>query len=100
MSNNDLWTRTKQIRTDLEIRLRKLGWLDHTLRKPPKDIARLALYWDPQGSQGGGRPKVTWRRTVLEETKIIGKSWSDIKHTARNRDRWKNLVEVLRSEME
>jgi hypothetical protein len=42
-----------------------------------------------------GRPKVAWRRTVLEEAKIIGKSWNEIKHTARSRVTWKNFVEAL-----
>jgi hypothetical protein len=100
ISNNDLWTRTNQIRIDLEIWHRKWGWLGHTHRKPSREMARLALDWNSQGSQGWGRPKVAWRRTVLEEAKIIGKSWNKIKHTARNRVRWKNLVEALCSEME
>jgi hypothetical protein len=69
-------------------------------RKPRNEIVRLALDWIPQGSGGQGRPKVAWIRTVLEEAKIIGKSWNEIKHTARNRVRWKNLVEALCSEME
>jgi hypothetical protein len=87
-----------KIRSDLEIRRRKWGWLGHTLRKPPNEMARLALDWNPQGGRRRGRPKFASRRTVLEEAKIIGKSWNEIKHTARNR--WKNLAEVLCSEME
>jgi hypothetical protein len=52
ISNNDLWIRTKQIRIDFEIWRRSWGWLGNTLRKPPNEIARLALDWNPQGSQG------------------------------------------------
>jgi hypothetical protein len=63
-------------------------------------LARLALDCNPQGSRGRSRTKVAWRRTVPEEAKIIEKSWNEIKHTARNRVRWKNLVEALCSEME
>jgi hypothetical protein len=66
----------------------------------PKEIARLALDWNPQSSRRRGRPKVARRRTVLEEAKIIGKSWNEIKHTAKNRVRRKNLVETICSEME
>jgi hypothetical protein len=47
------------------------------------------------GVEGRDRPKVAWRRTVLEEAKIIGKSWNEIKHTARSRVTWKNFVEAL-----
>jgi hypothetical protein len=87
IKSNDLWTRTNQIRIDMEIRRRKWIWLGHTLRKPPNEIARLALDWNPQGSRGRDRRKDAWRTTVLEEAKIIGKSWNEIKHTARNRVR-------------
>jgi hypothetical protein len=47
------------------------------------DIVRV-IKVAPQGSRGRGRPKVAWRKTVLEEAKIIGKSWNEIKHTARS----------------
>jgi hypothetical protein len=97
MSNNDLWTRTNHIRIDLEIRS---GWLGHILRKPPNEIPRLALDWNPQGSRGWGRPKVAWRRTVLQEANITGKSWNERKHTATNTVRWKNLAEAQYSDME
>jgi hypothetical protein len=36
----------------------------------------------------------------MEETKIIGESWNEIRHTARNSVGWKNLVEALCSGME
>jgi len=64
-TNSELWKRTKQPRIDLQIRKRKCGWLGHTLRKRT-DITRQALEWNPQGKRRRGRPKNTWRRTVLE----------------------------------
>jgi hypothetical protein len=78
ISNNGPWTVTNQIRIDLEIWHWKWGWLGHTLRKLPNEIAWLALDWNLQG-----RPKVAWRRTVLEEAKIIGKVL-ERDHTARS----------------
>jgi hypothetical protein len=95
ISNNGLWTRTNQIRIDLEIERPKWGWLGRTSRKPPSEIASLAMDWNPQG-----RPKVAWRRTVLEEAKIVGKYWNEIKHTAGNTVSWKNVLEALCPEME
>jgi hypothetical protein len=100
ISNNDLCTRTNQIRIDLKIQLWKWGWLGHTLRKPPNEIARLALDWNPQGSRGRDRPNVAWRSTVLKEAKIVGKPWKEFKNPTRSRVRWENLVEALCSEME
>ena len=43
ITNNELWKRTKQPRTDLQIRKREWGWLGHTLRKPIDDITRQDL---------------------------------------------------------
>jgi hypothetical protein len=71
ITNKELWKRAKQPRIDLQIRKRKLGWLGHTLRKPPDVIARQALGCNPQGKRGRVRPRNTWRRTVLEEAKGV-----------------------------
>jgi len=48
ISNQELWARAKQKPIELEIRQRKCGWLGHTLRRPPGDIAKAALEWNPQ----------------------------------------------------
>ena len=90
----------KQPRIDLQIRKRKWGWLGHTLRKPTDDITRQALEWNPQGKQGRGRPKNTWRRMVLEEAKGVKKTWAEIKCDAKNRVRWRILVDALCSAAE
>jgi hypothetical protein len=44
-----------------------------------EDIARQALEGNPEGKRGRGRPKNTWRRTVLEEAKGMKKTWTEIK---------------------
>jgi hypothetical protein len=85
---------------DLQIRKRKRGWLGHTLRKPMEDIARQALEWNAQGKWGRGRPKNMWRRTVLEEAKGMKKTWAEIKCDAKNRVRWRTLVDALCSAAE
>jgi len=46
ISNQELWARAKQKTVELEIRQRKRGWLGHTLRRPPGDIAKAALEWN------------------------------------------------------
>jgi len=43
ISNQELWARAKQKPIELEIRQRKWGWLRHTLRRPPGDIAKASL---------------------------------------------------------
>lgn len=95
ITNEELWRVTKQEPVCIQIRKRKWGWLGHTLRRPANDIARGALDWNPQGTRRRGRPRTTWRRTVLEEARSLGKSWGEIKQYARNRVRWRTLVEAL-----
>jgi hypothetical protein len=65
-----------------------------------EDIARQALEWNPQGKRGTGRAKNTWRRTVLEEAKGMKKTWAEIKYDAKNRVRWRILVDALCSATE
>jgi len=49
--NQELWATAKQKPIELEIRQRKWGWLGHTLRRPPGDITKAALEWNPQGTR-------------------------------------------------
>ena len=94
IKNKVLWKHTKQPGIDLQIRKRKWGWLGHTLRKPHDVITRQVLKWNPQGKRGRGRPRNTWRRTVLEEAKEVNKTWAENKTDAKNRVRWRILVEA------
>jgi hypothetical protein len=67
ISNKDLWRVTGQKDTNLEIRKRKLRWIGHTLRKEDEEIPKAALLWNPQRSRKRGRPKTSWRRSVIKE---------------------------------
>ncbi|KAJ4443753.1 hypothetical protein ANN_05531 [Periplaneta americana] len=58
-------------------------------------VERMALDWNPQGSRTRGRPKNTWKRTVLEEIAREGKTWSEVKKLATNRVRWRHFVNAL-----
>ena len=100
ITNNELWKCTKQPRIDLQIRKCKWRWLGHTPRKPTDDITGQDLEWNLQGKRSSGRPKNTWRRTVLEEAKGVKKTWAEIKCVAKNRVWWRNLVDALCSAAE
>jgi len=62
--------------------------------------SQATLEWNYHGKRGGERPRITWRRTVLEETKGANKTWAEIKTDAKNRVRLRILVEALRSAAE
>ena len=95
ISNNDLWTRTKQPPAADEIGRRRWRWIGHTLRKPVSNTTRQALTWNPQGKRSRGRPKNTWRRDLQADTKRLGGTWSQIEKNASDRELWRSLVDGL-----
>jgi hypothetical protein len=90
----------KQKPISTEIQKRKWKWIGHTLRKPPSDISRAALEWNPQGTRKRVRPKTTWRWTVLNKLKPEKKSWAEVKALAANRTRWRIFTRALCSTKE
>ncbi|RUS74162.1 hypothetical protein EGW08_018077 [Elysia chlorotica] len=95
ISNEELWRRSEQTPIDIQIKKRKWGWIGHTLRKPPTDITRQSLEWNPQGKRKVGRPKQTWRRSMEAEIRSAGKTWTELKRDAQNRVRWRGLALAL-----
>ena len=55
--------------------------------KDEKSLARKAMEWNPLISavRLPGRPREIWTRTVARESKIIGKSWNELKALAHHR---------------
>lgn len=97
ISNEDLWRKTGQVDIGTLIRRRKWEWIGHTLRKPDDNIAKKALRWNPitQSGRTAGRPRQTWRRTVDAEVREHGYSWAELNHIAKNRVRWRGIVDAL-----
>ena len=93
--NIELWRKARQEPIGVQIRRRKWRWVGHTLRKAHTNVTRQALEWNPQGKRKRGRPRQTWRRSLLEELKPIGMSWEMSKLIAEDRKKWKEMVEAL-----
>ena len=96
ISNTELWQRTNQLPAEEEIKKRRWRWIGHTLRKPPNNIIRQALTWNPQGKRKRGRPKNTWRRDLEADTKTMKMTWNQLDRTAPDRHAWRWLVDRLR----
>jgi hypothetical protein len=77
ISNKDLRIATGQEDINLEIRTRKFRWIGNTLRKEDGEI-----------------PKNNWRRLVIKQAV---RSWNELRFLAANRQKWKELVDNLRS---
>ena len=93
--NCDLWERANQHQMAVQVRRRKWRWVGHTLRKEVDNTTRQALNWNPQGKRRRGRPKQTWRRSVIDELKTINLTWEGAKQIAKDRRRWRSTVEAL-----
>ena len=75
-----------------EVKQRRWRWLGHVLRMNKTRHPHAALRWAPPGKRKRGRPLGTWRRTIEEEMKIMGKTWNEIGWLAQDRDGWRRLV--------
>lgn len=95
ISNVELWRRMNQEQIHNEIKSRKWGWISHTLRKDPRNKARQALDYNPQGKRKPGRPKSNWRRSTLDELTKTETSWQEVKTIAQKRVRWRSMVDAL-----
>ena len=95
LSCANLWEKTGQKPILGSIKGRKWKWIGHTLRRPEENVARQALDWNPQGKRKVGRPRQTWKRSVISEAKDVGLSWTQIKRAAQDRDRWRGVVVAL-----
>jgi hypothetical protein len=68
--------------------------LGHTLRKPPRDITKAVMEWNPQGTRKIGCPRTTWQQTVLNELK------PEKKALAAKRTMWQTFTQTLCSTKE
>ena len=72
-----------------------LGVSEMRWRRPDGQVAKRALEWNPQGKRKRGRPQHTWRRTRMAELERKNPTWNEAKGTAKNRVRWRALVDSL-----
>ena len=92
ISNKDVWKVTGQEDINVEIRKRKFRWIGHTLRKVDGEIPKAALLWNCQGNRKRGRPRNSWRRSVIKEA---GRRWNELRFLAADRQKWKGPTDNL-----
>jgi len=63
--------------------IKKRGW---------RDTKGCPTLWNPQGNGKRGRPRNSWRRSVIKEA---GRSWNELRFLAADRQKWKGLIENL-----
>jgi hypothetical protein len=92
ISNKDLWKVTGNEDINLEIRKRKFRWIGYTLRKENLEIPKSALLWNLQGNMKRGRPRNSWRRSIIKEA---GRSWNELSFLAADRQKCQGLIDNL-----
>jgi len=69
-------------------------FIGHILRLLTTRPASLALEWRPKdGRRRSGRPRRTWQDTLKDIMDIMGVDWSDVKDTANDLARWRQLAQ-------
>lgn len=95
ITNVDLYKKTRCQSVVTEIRRRRLRWLGHVLRMEQKRIPRVALRWTPPGKRKRGRPKTTWRKTIMTELEEMKLTWGGAQLAAQDRVGWRRRVAAL-----
>jgi len=72
----------------MEIKKRRWNWIGYTLRKPPNNVTKQALRWNPQGKRKKGRPRNTWCRDLESDMAGSGLSWGLIERRVEDRVGW------------
>ena len=92
ISNDNLYTKTKEKDLGTQIRIRRLRWLGHVFRMDTNRNPKKCLRWNPPGKRSRGKPKTTWRRSIEAELKKMGMTWGEAEHLAKDRNTWRNVV--------
>jgi len=92
ITNEELLRRTGMEPAAITLRRRRWRWFGHVCRMDPSAHARVAIQWQPQGKRKRGRPKETWRRTIIRELKINGFTLQTAMNAAADRNNWRTLV--------
>jgi hypothetical protein len=77
------------------IKIQRLSWLGHVERMADDNNVKKIKRWKPMSKRPIGRPKTHWEDDVLEDIKSM--KIYDWKNVVQNRDRWKKVVEQVRT---
>ena len=96
ITNEEVSKRINSKSANLLIKKKRWTYLGHVIRKNENTIANqtchLLLKENMQGKTKQGRPKDTYKRTIIKE---IGAMWNNIENKAKDRKTWKKLTNAL-----
>lgn len=83
-------TRQRPIAQDIK----KASWIGHTLRNLVTYVAIQALDLE-SAKRKLGRPKQTWRRSIISEADGTGRTWKQVKKAAQKWVQWRGVNAAL-----
>ena len=92
ITNDKVMARSGQLALH-DIAATRRSFVDHILQLPATRPVSMALEWIPEGGRRrAGRPMRTWQDMPKQDVERMGVDWSDARHTASDRARWRQLV--------
>ena len=95
ISKRDRYRKTGCQSTVMESKPGRVRWLGYILRMVQARIPKVPLRWTPPGKRKTGRPKSTWRRTVMAELSEVKLTWGEAQYAAQHRANWKEIAVAL-----
>ncbi|KAF4092342.1 hypothetical protein AMELA_G00019950 [Ameiurus melas] len=91
--NEEVLQRSKLPTLSKIIARRHLRLAGHVIRMDENRIPKKAFRWVPPGGRRDrGRPRLTWRRTFINNLKTLNIPWDEAEDLAFNRTQWRALL--------
>ena len=86
IKNEDIRKRTSMEKMEDMLKRSRLRWLGHIHRSDNERFSKQALDWTPTGwRRKRGRPRKTWRNSVIQGLDDVGITWEEAKESAEDR---------------
>jgi len=93
VTNDEVLRRTRTRPLSDSIVERRLRLAGHILRLPDIRPSKTAIKWIPQeGKRKRGRPKRTWRSTVIDDLSQVNITWQGAEAAAADRTGWRKVA--------
>ena len=93
ITNEDLYSKTKEKPWSNIIAEQRIRWLGHALRLPENTPAKMALTESIRHvERPRGRPQTTWLQSVKKQLSEINITWEKASLLAQDRQQWRNVV--------
>ncbi|EYC02896.1 hypothetical protein Y032_0097g3004 [Ancylostoma ceylanicum] len=93
VTNEEVLRRSSTTSLHVIIAQRRLRLAGHILRMPQQRIPHGAMSWTPpDGKRSGCRPRNTWRRTFVNDLKLMNISREEGEVLEQDRQRWREFV--------